>query len=100
MRYDDFRRRLVDAVVNAPGETPAVVRRDAVEHRTVSGPLAGYADTVRRHAYRITDADVAGLQHAGHSDDRLFEMTVAAAVGAALYRLERGMAALRGEEPD
>jgi hypothetical protein len=100
MRYEDFRRRLVDAVVHTPGETPEAVRRDALEHRTVSGPLAGYVDTVRRHAYRVTDADVAALQLAGHSDDRLFEMTVAAAVGAALYRLERGMAALRGEEPD
>lgn len=100
MRYEDFRRRLVDAVVNAPGEMPEAVRRDAVEHRTVPGPLAGYMDKVRRHAYKVTDADVASLQQAGQSDDSLFEITVAAAVGAALYRLERGMAALRGEEPD
>lgn len=100
MRYEDFRRKLVDAVVTSPGETPATMRRDAVEHRTVSGPLAGYVDKVRRHAYRVTDAEVAALQHAGHSDDVLFEITVAAAVGAALHRLDRGMAALRGEEPD
>jgi hypothetical protein len=100
MRYEHFRKQLVAAVIGAPGETPSELRRDAVEHRTVSGPLAGYVDKVRRHAYRVTDADVSALQHAGHSDDRLFEMTVAAAVGAALYRLERGMAALRGEEPD
>ena len=62
--------------------------------------LTGYVDTVARHAYKVTDADVAALQHAGHSDDSLFEITVAAAVGAALHRLDRGMAALRGEEPD
>jgi hypothetical protein len=43
---------------------------------------------------------VQALQRSGHSDDALFEITVAAAVGAALHRLDRGLAALRGEEPD
>jgi hypothetical protein len=100
MRYENFRKHLVAAVTESPAQAPAKLRRDAVEHRTVSGPLAAYVDKVRRHAYRITDADVASLQRAGHSDDHLFEITVAAAVGAALYRLDRGMAALRGGEPD
>jgi len=45
----------------------------------------------------VTDADVAGLAPAGYSEDAVFELTVAAAVGAALNRLERGLAALRGE---
>jgi alkylhydroperoxidase family enzyme len=62
--------------------------------------LASFIDTVARHAYKVTDADVAGLKEAGYSDDAIFEITVAAAVGAAMHRLDRGMAALRGEEPD
>jgi alkylhydroperoxidase family enzyme len=57
-------------------------------------------DKVAQHAYKVTDEDVAALQAAGNSDDAVFEVTVAAALGAALARLERGMAALRGEEPD
>jgi alkylhydroperoxidase family enzyme len=57
-------------------------------------------DKVARHAYKVTDGDVAALQQAGSSDDAVFEVTVSAALGAALGRLERGMAALRGEEPD
>jgi len=61
--------------------------------------LARYVDTVARHAFKVTDGDVAALQRAGYSDDALFEATVAAALGAALGRLERGLAALRGEEP-
>src|SRR5205814_2910761 len=44
-----------------------------------------------------TDEDLAALQRAGTSDDALFEVTVSAALGAALGRLERGLAALRGE---
>jgi alkylhydroperoxidase family enzyme len=108
MRYDDFRKRLVDAVLNAPGDTPEALRRAVLEHAretpgakgNLPASLAHYVDTVARHAYKVTDADVAALQQAGQSDDNVFEITVAAAVGAALHRLDRGMAALRGEEPD
>jgi alkylhydroperoxidase family enzyme len=100
MRFDPFRKRLVDAVLHAPGDTPEALRRAVLEHGSISPALAGYVDTVKRHAYKVTDADVAALQRSGQSDDSIFEITVAAAVGAALYRLDRGMAALRGEEPD
>jgi alkylhydroperoxidase family enzyme len=99
MRYDAFRQRLVDAVLNTPGETPAELRRAAMQRRAPP-PLAPYVEKVALHAYQVTDEEVAALQRAGHSDDALFEITVAAAIGAALYRLDRGMAALRGEEAD
>ena len=53
-----------------------------------------------RHAYKLTDDDLNALRRAGSSEDAIFEITVSAALGAALDRLERGLAALRGEEPD
>ena len=62
--------------------------------------LGRYVDTVARHAYKLTDDDLTALQRAGSSEDAIFEITVSAALGAALGRLERGLAALRGEEPD
>lgn len=101
MRYGQFRKTLVEAVLTAPGETTPQLRRAALEG-SAPAPFTDYVDKVRRHAYKVTDADVAALQRAGHSDDSLFEITVAAAVGAALHRLDRGMAALRGSggEPD
>ena len=105
MRYDLFRKRLTEAVVNTPGDaTPEL--RQAVLERAMGGrdgvppALRTYVDTVARHAFRVTDSDVTALQQAGNSDDALFEITVAAAVGAALHRLDRGLAALGGEEPD
>jgi len=55
---------------------------------------------VARHAYKLTDDDLAALQRAGSSEDAIFEITVSAALGAALGRLECGLAALRGEAPD
>jgi len=105
MRYESFRKRLHDAVVNTPGDTPAELRQAVLERAGglrdgVPPELQPYVDTVARHAYKVTDSDVQALQRSGHSDDALFEITVAAAVGAALHRLDRGLAALRGEEPD
>ena len=102
-RYAAYTTRLVDGVLASPGHTPAELRR-AVLARAFGAPgedippaLAAYIDKVARHASTVTDDDVAALQRAGHSDDALFELTVSAALGAALGRLERGLAALRGE---
>ena len=63
---------------------------------TLPPDLAAYVATVARHAYRVTDAQVAALLAAGHSEDVVFEVTVSAALGAGLARWERGLAALEG----
>ncbi len=55
-------------------------------------------DTVARHAYKTTDAHVAALKQAGYSEDAIFELTLSAALGAGMARLERGLAALKGEQ--
>ena len=46
------------------------------------------------HAYKVTDEDIAALKRAGYSEDQVFEITAATAVGAALLRLETGMRVL------
>ena len=48
------------------------------------------------HAYRTTDQDIVALRTAGYSEDAIFEITLSAALGAGLARLERGLAALKG----
>ena len=108
MRYRSFHERLIQTVVTAPGDAPESLRRAVLERAQGSSggtdgvpqALAQYVDTVAHHAYKVTDADVAALQRSGQSDDTIFEVTVAAAVGAAMHRLSRGMMALRGEEAD
>jgi alkylhydroperoxidase family enzyme len=57
--------------------------------------LIRYVDKVTKHAYKVTDADVEALRHAGYSEDAIFEITLSAALGAGLARLERGLEALR-----
>ena len=49
---------------------------------------------MRRHAYRVADADVDALRASGLSDDEIFEHTVSAAVAAGLERLGAGLKAL------
>ncbi len=69
-------------------------RAAAASGRDLLPPLAGYVAKVAGAAYKITDADIAALQAAGRSEDEIFEVTVAAAVGAALQCLEAGMRAV------
>ncbi|HWX09118.1 MAG TPA: carboxymuconolactone decarboxylase family protein [Gaiellaceae bacterium] len=54
-----------------------------------------YTNTIRRGAYLVTDAQVEALRAAGLSEDEIFELTVSAAVGAGLERLEAGLKALQ-----
>jgi len=51
-------------------------------------------EKVAAHAWRVTDEDVEALTRAGHSEDAIFEVTAAAALGAAIMRLERGLIVL------
>jgi hypothetical protein len=109
-RYSGFTQRMLDVVLGGPGHTPSELRRavlgraarlaGAQSGAPAPAPFGPYVDKVAQHAYKVTDADVTALQQAGSSDDVLFEVTVAAALGAALGRLERAMAALHGQEPD
>jgi hypothetical protein len=107
-RYAAQVRRLVDAVLTSAGDTDLGVRR-AVEARAAAlggrpaetlgelpAGLGAYVDKVARHAYQVTDDDIAALSQADYSADAIFELTLSAALGAGMSRLERGLAALRG----
>lgn len=106
--FEGRMRSFVDAAVGARGDSDAEVRRDVVARAAglsggasapadqLPGALAEYVDTVALHAYKVSDQQVARLKKAGYSEDAIFEITIAAALGAGMGRLERGLAALRG----
>ena len=73
----------------------AELRAASQPDRAAPPAMRHYLDTVRRHAYRVTDEDVEHLKAAGFSEDDIFEHTVAAAVAAGLERLDAGMSVLR-----
>jgi alkylhydroperoxidase family enzyme len=65
----------------------------------VEGPLGSFAAKVRDDANRVTDGDVAGLVADGFSEDRILEVTLAAAVSAATARLAAGLTAMQSDDP-
>ena len=87
------------AVLDAPATTSTELRNAAAARGEVPSPLAAYLDKVHDAAYVVTDADIAALQAAGHDDDAIFELTVAAAIGAASHRAARALAVLDEVSP-
>lgn len=84
------------AVLESPGATDEAARRSAFLGSDVPEPWAGFVDLVREASYRVTDTDVADVLTAGQSEDAVFEITLAAALGAANLRLDASLRALRG----
>jgi len=76
------------AVLREPGKLDVAVR-EAIARSDDPAELAPLLDKVRRHAYRIVDGDVAGLD-----DDVALEAVLAAALGAADERRRAALAAL------
>ena len=87
----DLRGRVVDG----PGELPPIVRRAALSGSDVPAVAQAYTEKVRRHAYKVVDGDIEELKSAGWSEDEVFELTLATALGAGLSRLEHACRVLQ-----
>ena len=88
------RRALVARILDGPGHAPREQRRLAFDNQAAAGPLGRLTDTVARHAHRVTDADVAAVKDAGHTEDQIFELAVCAAIGQATRQHDAALAAL------
>jgi alkylhydroperoxidase family enzyme len=108
-RYAGKIQSLLNSVLNSRGDSDPELRR-AVEHQAAThagrlpegGPLlpqelGKYVDKVARHAFKVTDADIETLRSAGYSEDAIFELTLCAALGARIARLDRAIAAMKGD---
>jgi AhpD family alkylhydroperoxidase len=91
---------LRQAVLEAPGMTDPNLRRAAATGASLTEPWQSYTAMVRDASYRVTDTDIGRLTAAGHSEDQIFEVTVAAAVGAALGSFDAGRRAIHHEHSD
>ncbi len=80
--------------MDGPGVVNADVRRQVAAGQPPS-ELAVLVQKIRDHAYEVSDADVDALR-ARYSEDELFELIVAAALGAAEDRLKAALAAVEG----
>ena len=106
-RYSRQVKQLLKAVLTSPGaadtglreavETFSATQSDGTDVSTGEIPpaLQTYLEKVVHHAYKVTDDDIQDLLQAGYSEESIFEITVSAALGVGMGRLERGLAVLQ-----
>ena len=96
-RHAQLVEALRRAVFDGDGAADPALRRSAGTGEGVPDPWQAYVAKVRDASYRITDGDMVALKASGCSEEEIFEVTVAAATGAALRRLELGLRAMDRE---
>ena len=87
-------KRLEEAVIFGPGTLDPAVRRAASVADEIPGVPGSYVNKVWQRAHEIASEDIAALRQIGYSEDQVFELTVSAALGAGLLRLEAALSAL------
>jgi alkylhydroperoxidase family enzyme len=90
-------KQLKETVLSGPGALAPAMRKAACLAAELPNALGPFVKKVAKHAYTRTDKDITALRQAGYLDDQIFEVTVSAALGAGLIRLESGLSALRGK---
>jgi alkylhydroperoxidase family enzyme len=89
------RKAVVERVLQGDGKAPREQRAAAFANAGVAPEaVRAMIDKVARHAYKVTDEDVAAAKASGLSEDAIFEIVVAAALGQATRQYESAMAAL------
>ena len=88
------RKALTSRILEGDGKAPPSERRAAFNNGGLAGSLGALVDKVARHAYRVTDEDIAAATVSGLSEDQVFEIVVCAAVGQAARQYDTALAAL------
>src|SRR5262245_5333631 len=91
--HREGRRAIEEPVLRGVGHAKPELRQAAAARGQVPDDLRALVEKVHKHAYKVTDEEIAELRKR-YSDDELFEVIVAAAVGAAGERLDRALRAL------
>jgi hypothetical protein len=87
-------RALVDRVLNGEGKASPEQRARAFSNDGVTPPLQALISKVATRPAQVTDADFAAAKASGFTEDQLFELVIAAAVGQSARLYEAGLAAL------
>ena len=88
------RRAVVARILEGDGRTSHAQRRAAFNNAGLAEPLSTLIDKVARHAYSVTDEDIAAAGATGLSEDQIFEIVVCAAIGQATRQYDAALAAL------
>src|SRR5262245_8896200 len=88
------RKALTARILQGDGRASHAQRRAAFDSAGLAEPLATLIDKVAKHAYKVTDDDIAAAKTSGLSEDQIFEIVVCAAIGQATRQYDRALAAL------
>jgi hypothetical protein len=88
-----LRDAVLNRVLQGPGEADQSLRNAAANGSGVPADLERLVEKIQRHAYKVTDEDIATAQ-VKYGDDMMFEIVVSAALGAARKRLLAGLEVL------
>jgi alkylhydroperoxidase family enzyme len=88
------RKALTKRILEGAGKASPSERRSAFNNSGVAGPVGALVDKVARHAYWVTDEDIAAARASGLSEDQVFEILVCAAIGQATRQYDTALAAL------
>jgi hypothetical protein len=88
------RTALATRILEGAGKVSPSERQAAFNNNGLAEPVGTLVDKVARHAYRVTDEDIAAARASGLSEDQVFEIVVCAAIGQATRQYETAHAAL------
>ena len=88
------RKALASRILEGDGKASPSERRAAFSNSGLAGPLGTLVDKVARHAYKVTDEDIAAARESGLSEDQIFEVVVCAAIGQATRQYDTALEAL------
>ena len=88
------RRAVVARILEGEGRASHALRRAAFDNAGLVDPLSSLIEKVAKHAYKVTDEDIAAARALGLSEDQIFEIVVCAAVGQATRQYDTALAAL------
>jgi hypothetical protein len=87
-------KALVSRILDGDGDASPSERQAAFNNSDLAEPLGTLVDKVARHAYMVTDADIAAAKGSVPTEDQVFEIVVCAAIGQATRQYETALAAL------
>jgi hypothetical protein len=88
------RKALIARILEGDGRASHAQRRAAFHNAGLPEPLTTLIDSVAKHAYKVTDEDIAAARASGLSEDQIFEIVVCAAIGQATRQYDAAVAAL------
>jgi hypothetical protein len=97
-------QKAIRAILSTPGATDISLRRALLDRTRlgcvqVPDNLRNLVDKIAERAWTINDEDFDRVRHAGYSEDQIYEVTMAAALGAGLERFDAGLRAIESNEP-